>query len=144
MTFSLGDVAGLLAAIAFLLLVGFLAYPLIKLGRVLEEARSGLREVTEHSVPILDETATAVASANTQLEKVDVVTTSAASVSENVSALTGLYAATLGGPLVKVAAFSYGVRQAFAKATGRYDGGGGADGAPGTGRHAAGPEGGTR
>ncbi|MBL0887128.1 DUF948 domain-containing protein [Myceligenerans indicum] len=140
MTFSLGDVAGLLAAIAFLLLVGFLAYPLVKLGRVLEEARSGLREVTEHSVPILDETATAVASANTQLEKVDTVTTSAASVSENVSALTGLYAATLGGPLVKVAAFSYGVRQAFAKAAGRADG----DRDGSSGRHAAGSEDGLR
>lgn len=139
MTFSLGDVAGLLAAIAFLLLVGFLAFPLIKLGRVLEEARAGLREVTEHSVPILDETATAVASANTQLERVDTVTTSAASVSENVSALTGLYAATLGGPLVKVASFSYGVRQAFAKATGRAT-----DDDTATGRHAAPPQDGPR
>jgi hypothetical protein len=115
---DLGDVAGLIAAIAFVLLVGFLAVPLWKLGKLLDEARSSVRDVTEHSVPILDEAASTVASANTQLVKVDTITTSAASVSENVSALTGLYAATLGGPLVKVAAFSYGVRQAFARSGG--------------------------
>ena len=33
----------------------------------------------------------------------------------NVSALTVLFAATLGSPVVKVAAFSYGVRRAAAK-----------------------------
>jgi uncharacterized protein YoxC len=116
---DLGDVAGLIAAIAFVLLVGFLAVPLWKLGKLLDEARSSVRDVTEHSVPILDEAASAVASANTQLVKVDTITTSAASVSENVSALTGLYAATLGRPLVRVAAFSYGVRQAFGGARSR-------------------------
>ena len=116
---DLGDVAGLIAAIAFVLLVGFLAVPLWKLGKLLDEARSSVRDVTDHSVPILDEAASTVASANTQLVKVDTITTSAASVSENVSALTGLYAATLGKPLVKVAAFSDGVRQAFGQAKGR-------------------------
>ena len=92
---SVGDVAGLIAAIAFVLLVGFLAVPLIKLGRV------------------LDETATLVASSNTQLENIDTVTTAAAQVSENVSALTSLFAATVGGPMIKAAAFSYGVRTAL-------------------------------
>jgi len=116
---SVGDVAGLIAAIAFVLLVGVLAVPLVKLGRVLDEARASIKEVTDHSVPILDEAATTVATTNSQLVKVDTITTSAAQVSENVSALTGLYAATFGAPLVKVAAFTYGVRQAFARAVGR-------------------------
>ncbi|GAA1986314.1 hypothetical protein GCM10009718_24650 [Isoptericola halotolerans] len=110
---SVGDVAGLVAAFAFVLLVGFLAVPLVKLGRAFDETTRSIRELTEHSVPILDEAATTVASTNDQLVKVDTITTSAAQVSENVSALTGLYASTLGRPLVKVAAFSYGVRQAF-------------------------------
>ncbi|PFG43278.1 uncharacterized protein DUF948 [Isoptericola jiangsuensis] len=113
---SVGDVAGLVAAIAFVLLVGFLAVPLIKLGRALDETSRSIRELTEHSVPILDEAATTVASTNEQLVKVDAITTSAAQVSENVSALAGLYASTLGRPLVKVASFSYGVREGFAKA----------------------------
>ena len=111
----IGAIAGAIAALAFVGLVGFLAVPLVKLGRTFDEATRSLREVTDHSVPILDEAKDTVAGANTQLGKVDTITTSAAQVSENVSALAGLYAATLGKPLVKVAAFSYGVRQAFEK-----------------------------
>ncbi|MEG3615129.1 DUF948 domain-containing protein [Isoptericola haloaureus] len=113
---SVGDVAGLIAAVAFVLLVGLLAVPLVKLGRTLDETSRSIRELTEHSVPILDEAATTVSSTNDQLIKVDTITTAAAQVSENVSALSGLYASTLGRPLVKVAAFSYGVRQGLSKA----------------------------
>ena len=89
-------IVGLIAAVAFVLLVGLLAVPLLKLGRVLDEARASIKEVTDHSVPILDEAASTVATTNSQLVKVDTITTSAAQVSENVSALTGLYAATFG------------------------------------------------
>ncbi|NUU17643.1 DUF948 domain-containing protein [Cellulomonas humilata] len=110
---SVGDVAGLIAAIAFVLLVGFLAVPLIKLGRVLDETRTSVKEITDHTVPVLDETATLVASSNGQLANIDTVTTAAAQVSENVSALTSLFAATVGSPMIKVAAFSYGVRRAL-------------------------------
>ncbi|MBO9569463.1 MULTISPECIES: DUF948 domain-containing protein [Cellulomonas] len=110
----LGDVAGLIAAIAFVLLVGLLAVPLLKLGNVLDEARTSVRELTDHSLPVLDETAKVVASSATQMDKVDTVTTAAAQVGENVSALTSLVTATVGAPLLKVAAFSYGVRRALA------------------------------
>ncbi|CAN5190951.1 DUF948 domain-containing protein [soil metagenome] len=111
---SVGDVAGLIAAIAFVLLVGFLALPLVKLGRVLDEARVSVKELTDHTVPVLDEAASAVASTNVQIERVDAITSAAAQVSENVSALTSLFAATVGAPMIKVAAFSYGVRRALA------------------------------
>ena len=110
---SVGDVAGLLGAIGFLILVGFLAMPLYRLAQVFDEARASVKELTEHTVPVLDETAATVATTNAQLVKVDTVTTSAAEISQNVSALTALVAATVGGPLIKVAAFSYGVRQAL-------------------------------
>jgi uncharacterized protein YoxC len=113
-----GAAAGLIAALAFMGLVGFLALPLVKLGRTFDELARSVREVTDHSVPILDEAKETVAGANTQLAKVDAITTSAAQISENVSALAGLYAAVLGRPLVKVASFSYGVRQAFGKVRG--------------------------
>ncbi len=112
----IGDIAGLIAAIAFVALVGLIAVPLIKLGKVLDAATTTIEEIAEHTIPILNESAATLTSANAQLEKVDTVTTSAAEVSQNISALTGLYAATFGGPLVKVAAFSYGVRQAAGRA----------------------------
>ena len=110
---SVGDVAGLLGAIAFLILVGFLALPLVKLARTFDAATQSVKDITAHTVPVLDETAATVATTIAQLVKVDAVTTSAAEISQNVSALTALVAATVGGPLIKVAAFSYGVRQAM-------------------------------
>ncbi|MDR2347213.1 MAG: DUF948 domain-containing protein [Bifidobacteriaceae bacterium] len=110
-----GDVAGLIAAAAFVVLVALLAVPVLKLGGVFTEAAQAVRELTSHTVPILDEAATTVAGANSQLEKVDTITTSAADVSQNVSALTALFAATLGGPLIKLAAFTYGVRTTVTK-----------------------------
>ncbi|AEE46143.1 DUF948 domain-containing protein [Cellulomonas fimi] len=110
---SAGDVAGLIAAAAFVGLVVFLGMVLIKLGRTIDGATASIKELTDHAVPILDETATLVASSNVQLEHIDTVTTAAAQVSENVSALTSLFAATVGGPMIKVAAFSYGVRRAL-------------------------------
>ncbi len=108
----MGDVAGLVAAVAFVALVGALAVPLVKLGRVLDEATTSVRTLTEHALPVLDEAATTVASTNQQLEHVDQVTTAAAQVSANVAALTSLFSATVGGPMIRVAAFSYGVRRA--------------------------------
>ncbi|WP_028048429.1 DUF948 domain-containing protein [Cellulomonas sp. URHD0024] len=110
---SVGDVAGLIAAIAFVLLVGVLAVPMVKLGRTFDATTASVKELTDHTIPVLDETATLVASSNVQLENIDTVTTAAAQVSENVSALTALFAATVGSPMIKVAAFSYGVRRAL-------------------------------
>ncbi|GII99031.1 uncharacterized protein DUF948 [Sediminihabitans luteus] len=115
----LGAIAGLVAAVAFLVLVIWLAFPLVKLGRTFDEASASLKEATEHTLPILDEAAQTLASTNAQLENIDTITTSAAQVGANVSALSSLWAATLGRPLIKVSAFSYGVRQAYARATGR-------------------------
>ncbi|WP_420114251.1 DUF948 domain-containing protein [Pseudactinotalea sp.] len=112
---NLGDVAGLIAAIAFVLLVGALAVPLIKLGRVLDETRESLKQVTEHTLPVIDEAAVTITTTNGQLAKVDTVTTAAAETSQNVSALTSLISATVGTPLIKVAAFSMAVRGLFSR-----------------------------
>lgn len=112
---SVGDIAGLIAAIAFVALVGFLAVPILKLGKVLDEARDSVHNITTQTLPVIDETAETIRSTNAQLSKVDTVTTAAAEVSTNVSALTSLVAATVGAPLVKVAAFSLAVRSMFGK-----------------------------
>jgi len=110
---SVADVAGLIAALAFVLLVGFLAYPLVKLGKVFDETRHTVRGLSDGTMPLLTEVTATVSTTNAQLAKVDTITTNVAQVSTNVSALTTLFAATLGSPVVKVSAFSYGVRQAL-------------------------------
>jgi uncharacterized protein YoxC len=111
---SVGEVAGLIAALAFVLLVGALAIPLIKLGGVLDETRTMIKGVSEETVPLLSEVTTTVSTTNAQLVRVDAITSNVQAATTNVSALTALLAATLGGPVVKVAAFSYGVRSALA------------------------------
>lgn len=110
---SAGEIAGLIAAVAFVLLVGVLAVPLIKLGGVLDETRGMIKGVADETVPLLSEVTTTVSTTNAQLVRVDAITSNVQSVTTNVSAMTALFAATLGSPVVKVAAFTYGVRSAL-------------------------------
>lgn len=109
---SAGQIAALVAAGAFVLLVLLLAIPLIKLGRTLDEATIAIRKAHENSDPLFNGANTTISHVNTQLERVDGITANARAVSGNVSALTSLFTATLGGPLVKTAALSYGISRA--------------------------------
>ncbi|WP_028932299.1 DUF948 domain-containing protein [Pseudonocardia spinosispora] len=108
-----GQIAAVIAAGAFVVLVVLLAVPLIKLGRTLDEATIAIRKAHEGSAPLLDGANTTITQVNTQLERVDGITMNARAVTGNVSALTSLFTATMGGPLVKTAAFSYGVSKAI-------------------------------
>jgi hypothetical protein len=122
---SAGQVAALIAAGAFVLLVLLLAIPLIKLGRTLDEATIAIRKAHMNTDPIFDEANTTLTRVNTQLERVDGITANTQAVTGNVSALTSVFTATLGGPLVKAAALSYGVNKALKarrKAKGDTDG----------------------
>lgn len=118
---SVGEVAGLIAAIAAVALVAFCAVPLLKLGRVLEEVRLAVRDLGHNSVPILVELKGTVSATNEELSKLSLVTEDVSKVSshatvvaENAAQLSTLFSSTLGGPLIKTAAFTYGVRQAVA------------------------------
>ncbi len=109
-----GDIAGLIAAGVFAILVALLAVPIFKLGRVLDEIRTTIKQIGDGTTPLIDEVTNTVATTNTQLGKVDGISNNISDATANISALSSLFAATLGQPLIKVAAFSYGVRQAFA------------------------------
>jgi uncharacterized protein YoxC len=107
-----GEIAALIAAVAFVLLVGLLAVPILKLGRTLDEATLAIRKAHEGAQPLLVGAATTVDQVNKELQRVDGITQNAQAVSSNAAALSSVFATTLGGPVVKVAAFSYGVRKA--------------------------------
>lgn len=109
---SVGQIAAIIAAVAFVILVVLLAIPLLKLGRTLDEATIAIRKAHEGTEPLLSDANVTLTSVNTQLERVDGMTASAQAVAANTKALTTLFTATLGGPLVKVAALSYGLRKA--------------------------------
>lgn len=105
-----GDIAGLIAAGVFLILTALLAVPLLKLGGVLDELRAAIRESVDALTPTIAETQVTVKEANRQLEKVDAITTHVSETTGNVSSLVSLTAATVGGPLIKLAGFSAAVR----------------------------------
>ncbi len=109
---SAGQIAALIAAGAFVVLVLLLALPLLKLGRTLDEATIAIRKAHEGSAPLLDDAQATLHQVNTQLERVDSITSSARTVTSNISVLTSLFTATLGGPLVRAAALSYGLNKA--------------------------------
>lgn len=112
---SAGEVAGLIAALAFVVLVGLLALPIVRLTRTFEEARRSIERLTDETVPTLRGTATTVDTVNATLLRADSVAANVADISANASALTGLVTSLVGGPVVKVSAFSYGVRRAVAQ-----------------------------
>lgn len=119
---TIGDITGIVAVLIFAVLVALLAVPLLKLGRVLEELRLAVRDLGHNAVPILVELRGTVAATNTELEKLSFVTedvakvsTHASVVSENAAQLATLFNASLGGPLVKTAAMTYGVRKALGR-----------------------------
>lgn len=108
-----GDIAGLIAAGIFAILVGLLAVPLVKLGRVFDETSKAIRDLGENVTPLLEEATTTISESNKQIGRLDTITGDIAETTGNVTALVSLFAASVGGPLIKVAAFSAGVRAAI-------------------------------
>ena len=106
--------AGILVAVFWAILVSFLAVALARLAQTLRATTKLVADVTDQAVPLLADASAAVRSAQTQIERVDAIATDVQEVTSNASALSTTVASTFGGPLVKVAAFGYGVRKAIA------------------------------
>jgi hypothetical protein len=92
------------------------------LARVLEEVRLVVRDFGHSLVPIMSELRGTVTAANSEIEKVGLITEDASRVTANASTvarsaaeLATLFSATVGGPLVKTAALTYGMRSAMGK-----------------------------
>jgi uncharacterized protein YoxC len=123
-----GEIAGLIAAGAFLMLVIVLAVPILKLGRTVDAATRAIDDMNDRSGPLLADVNDTVKNVNValgqvqvsldgvnvQLAKVDTITEHAAHVSANVANLSTVVAAAAANPLVKVASFGYGLRKAVA------------------------------
>jgi uncharacterized protein YoxC len=110
---SAGAVVGLIFAIFFAVGVVFLCVVLLRLAQVLKEAKTLVAGISEQTTPLLGEITATVTTTNEQLGKVDVITDNVSNISTNASALASTFSATVGGPMIKAAAFSYGVRSAI-------------------------------
>jgi len=121
-----GEVAGLIAAGAFLMLVLVLAVPILKLGRTVDAATNAINELNDRTEPLLRNVNETVLNLNTtlgqaqvsldgvnvQLAKVDTMTTHAQNVTASVANLATMVSAAAANPLIKVASFGYGLRKA--------------------------------
>jgi uncharacterized protein YoxC len=110
-----GEIAALVAAIAFVLLVLLLAIPMLKLGRTLDEATLAMRKTQEGATPILAEAQQTLEQVNAQLVHLEGIARNVNSMTTNVAALTSVVSSTLGSPMIKAAAFTYGVRKTVAE-----------------------------
>jgi uncharacterized protein YoxC len=123
-----GDIAGLIAAGAFLMLVIVLAVPILKLGRTVDAATRAVNDLTDRTGPLLgnvNKTVEEVNAAlgqvqvsldgvNVQLAKLDTVTSHVQNVTANIANLVTVVSAAAANPLIKVASFGYGLRKAAA------------------------------
>ncbi|MFJ6751601.1 MULTISPECIES: DUF948 domain-containing protein [unclassified Streptomyces] len=110
-----GEVAGILVAVFWAILVSFLALVLVRLAQTLKATTKMVAEVSDQAVPLLADASATVRSAHSQLARVDAIAADVQEVTANASALSSTVSSAFGGPLVKVAAFGYGVRRAIGK-----------------------------
>ncbi len=110
-----GQVAALIAAVFFAVLMLALSFLVLKLAKTVGRVEGLVVGLTDKVVPLLGDVNITVDKVNDEITRVDAITANVQSMSGNVSALTSLFAATLGSPIIKVAAFSYGVRSVASK-----------------------------
>jgi uncharacterized protein YoxC len=121
-----GEIAALIAAGAFLMLVVVIAVPILKLRHTVDAATEALQQVNERTGPMLDnmnltvdnvntalgQVQTSLDGVNVQLARVDVMTQHVTSATANIANLVTVVTSAAANPLVKAAAFSYGVKKA--------------------------------
>lgn len=110
-----GQLAGLIVAVFWAVLVCLVSLVLLRLAKLLRETTKLVTELGDQAAPLLDDMAKAVEQAGEQLDRTDVITKQMAGVSQNVSAVTTVMTSVVGGPLVKAASFSYGVRKVLSR-----------------------------
>lgn len=104
-----GELAALIAAVVWTVLVAFLCVTLVKLTRLLSETSKVVSEFGERARPLLDDVASTVERTGNSLDRVEEITANVATSTEDISTMTTLTRSVVTGPLVKLASFSYGV-----------------------------------
>lgn len=107
---GIGEIAGLIAAIVFAVLAGFLIYPLIRLGKLFDQIAQTVKDTGDHALPALDEGVTTVKQVNKSLTDVNKISSAASTTANNVGALTNLYGSFLGKPVIKLASSLYAMK----------------------------------
>ena len=108
-----GDIALIILAAFWGLLVCFLAIVLLNMFRVLESTKVMIDDVREETVPLLHEVTTTVTGVNKELERVDTLMVSAGKIAGSAQRITTVVEQAVSNPLIKLAAFTAGAGQTF-------------------------------
>lgn len=104
-----GEITGIIFAGGFVLLVFFLGFPLIKLGRVLSEAAKAIEAMNEELTPLVSEARETLIETNKQLRRIDNITKDVEQMSANANSIFALFTASIGGPLAKISGLVSGI-----------------------------------
>ncbi|GII80851.1 hypothetical protein Sru01_58330 [Sphaerisporangium rufum] len=110
-----GEVAGLIVAMFWAILVCFLIVVLVRLSRLLTQTTKAVAELSERVVPLLDDVSLTVAETNRQLVTVEAIAGNMREVSGHMVKVSGVASTLFARPLIKVAALAHGVRAAAAR-----------------------------
>lgn len=119
---GIGDIAGLIAAIVFAILAGFMIYPLIRLGKMFDQIAQTVKQTGDHAIPALDESVKTVTQVNKSLSDINQISDSAQYTARNVGALTDLYASLLSKPVIKLASGMYAAKKTLMSFLGKKSG----------------------
>ncbi|GGQ08159.1 DUF948 domain-containing protein [Streptosporangium pseudovulgare] len=108
-----GEVAGLIVAMFWAILVCFLAVVLVRLARLLTQTSKMVSDLGDRVVPLLEDVTATVSEANRQLVAVEAIAKDVKQVSGHVAKVSDVTQTLVTGPLIKVAALGHGVRQAL-------------------------------
>jgi uncharacterized protein YoxC len=122
------EIAALIGAGAFAMLVLVLAVPILRVRRTIDAATRAINDITDQTSPMLANVNTTVENVNRalgqvqtsldgvnlQLEHVDAIVTNVQHMSANVANLVTVVTGAAASPVAKVAALGFGVRRAAA------------------------------
>jgi hypothetical protein len=110
-----GDVALIILAGFWGLLVLFLCYVLVKTVAVIASTQLLIDGIRQETVPLLSEVKGSVERANRELDRVDGMLESTAEIVKRVERLSGLVEQAAASPLIKVISFGAGLRKAASR-----------------------------
>lgn len=113
-----GDVALIVLAAFWGVLVLFISGVLVALFRVLVQTESLLEGIREQTVPLLGEVRVTVTNVNKQLERADTLMDSAGKMAKSAQRVTSVVEQTVSNPLIKVMAFGAGLTRAIRRGRG--------------------------
>lgn len=107
-----GDLAAIIVAIASVVAVVLLVFVVVAVNRTLSEVRLSVEQLRRETLPVVDELHRTVATANTELQRLDLFLDSATSVTATVDSASHLAYLAFSNPLIKVMALATGTAKA--------------------------------